>query len=90
MKRFLKVYSGRMRSSWLMILIFLILIMISGCEKNDPDKNLSKYTIYTVGQYYDNGWKGCYWKGLERNVLNGDLVSISVNDIFVSEGNVYV
>jgi hypothetical protein len=93
MKTFFKTYFRQFRfSQQINLLLFSIPFIFLSCEKEKDNStgNLSGYSIYTVGQYYDNGWKGCYWKNLERTDLNGDLTSITVNDIFLSDGNVYV
>ncbi len=93
MKTFFKTYFRQLRfSQKKILLLFSITFTFLSCEKEKDNSNgdLSGYSIYTVGQYYDNGWKGCYWKNLERTDLNGNLTSITVNDIFLSDGNVYV
>lgn len=73
----------------LLILTFLV-ILLSSCKKDDPIDFTTEYDIYTAGQYYDNGWKVCYWKGSDRVDINGDLISATVQSMYVYNNDVYI
>jgi hypothetical protein len=74
----------------LMLILILVSHTIGGCKKDESGKLNSNYKIYTLGQYYDEGWKGCFWKNFERSPINGDLISITVVDLCVADGNIYI
>ena len=75
----------------LMMVSVAVLALTNSCNKDDmPD--MSKYTIYTTGQYYGVGGNlSCYWKNSERTDVPDLAPDYYLSrEIFVSNGDVYL